>query len=145
MCFYFARLRARRLHMQCTHCLVRCVSLSDGRWTLAQSRLHVWDFVTPWALARELLNAKWVAVQVVRLRVANRDGASVLPTEDLDAYDVWPAVCKQPEAPRVEGPTADDAVVRRRRPKRHTGGVRLLAPHTCDGTRSGGRRRALCR
>ena len=130
MCFYFARLRARRLHMQCTHCLVRCVSHPDGRWSLAQSRLHVWDFVTPWALARELLNAKWVAVQVVRLRVANRDGASVLPLEDLDAYDVWPALYKRPKAPRVEGPPVDDAVVRRRRPQRHTGGVRLLAPNT---------------
>ena len=62
--------------------------------------------------------------------VANKGGASVLPTEDLDAYDVWPAVYKRPKAPRVDGPPVDDDVARRRRPKRRTGGVRLLAPHT---------------
>ena len=75
MFLYLARLRPRRFHSQATHVLARCVQHHEGGCLslgLGQRRFRLWDFVSLWTVAKELLGSGARRLQVHRTPTCSR-------------------------------------------------------------------------
>ena len=119
-----------------THVLVACVmhhqELSGTlSLSLAQSRPELWDFRTPWSVAKQLLHAKFRTVRVRVLDHSEDDDYSTVVPIDTDAcpqFEIWPTMYKRPRQPRE--PRGGDPEPREGPSRKNRGGVKTLSPKT---------------
>jgi hypothetical protein len=132
---FFARVRARRLHMQVTHVVLECVPHPDGTLSCSQHKPRQWAFMSLWSLARQLLRDGWKNIQmtVMSCSTPGDDDAALgrFCPEDVVAEEVfrlWPGTFRRPRPPPRDnnGPDLGDRPVRR--PRRPTGGVKANLP-----------------
>eukprot|EP00974_Lingulodinium_polyedra_P071013 6873402-Lingulodinium_polyedra.AAC.2 len=92
--------------------------------SLEQRRFKLWNFVTQWGVAKNLLHSGFHRVVVHALKAEESDCATVrieLPLADDEGVEVWPRVFQRPPAQRQEGPPCPcDAP--RARPRRQATG-----------------------
>ena len=108
--YYFCRKRARRMHAQCTHMLIRCVEHPDGTISLGQLQLHEWWFVTVWGIARDVLQRGWEHIDVAIMEWHNEagDNSCVELLSEGQRATLWPGEYRRARAPRAEGPPIPD-------------------------------------
>jgi hypothetical protein len=125
---YFARRRPRATNMQTTHSLISCKSHANGSIELAVRSSKIWELVTLWTIARNLLRSGWREISILNTTWRNNDDGTVTPSIDASSpvWDVWPRLYKRPPKPRDDGPPGDD--VKPRKPSSRTAGVRILGP-----------------
>ena len=128
--YYVARIRPRRFHCRVTHVLVSCefdegTCLKRGSYSLKQRRDKLWEFLTPWAIARDF--ASYTKICFASVDHTNGDrGTFTLAAHYDDPKLVWPGKLKQERAPRDP-----DAAPRPRRQGRakKSGGLSYKRPH----------------
>ena len=128
---YLARARPRRFHAQVTHVLVRCVQHhEEGRLllSLGQRQFRLWDVVTLWTVAKELLRAGGNRLHLQRMHHCHEDHATVSVQLEEPTYPVWPNFERHRQQRPMDDPPLPDAQHRPRRRGRGTGGVKVVPP-----------------
>ncbi len=95
---YFALLRARRQHAQVTHVFIPCHVHDDGALSLQQRpEWRLFEYMSPWGLARLLLSLGASEVHVHKLLHRSHEAASVLvEPEDDHGRALWPELQRRP-------------------------------------------------
>lgn len=104
--------------------------------SLEQGQAQVWNYVTVWTVAKQVLRAGWLAARLSHLKWSNnREDSTIMPLtplDDIEGEDVWPVVFKP--APKAREHELDFG--EKRGKKKRTcggGGVKLVSPGTLLG------------